>query len=117
MDAPVSLHNRRRWRFPIRAGVLAACLMLAAAAGVPLLRERASSEVLSVELGSNLAVAGTDGAQAPQRRGSGETDTEKRSRRTGKPPGKVNRLHRVKRKLREAGRAAVPSLWCTWRAP
>ncbi|MGW9404947.1 ComEA family DNA-binding protein [Arthrobacter sp. NPDC055585] len=54
----VAAENRRRWKFPRRAGILAACLMLAAAAAVPLLRERASSEVLSVELGSNLATNG-----------------------------------------------------------
>ena len=59
-DVSVSAENPRRWRFPVRAGVLAACLMLAAAAAVPLLRDRAVSEVLSVELGSNLVTAGSD---------------------------------------------------------
>ncbi|MFZ3416707.1 helix-hairpin-helix domain-containing protein [Arthrobacter sp. 3Tela_A] len=63
-DPGVSFQNPRRWRFPLRAGILAACLMLAAAAAVPLLRDRASSEVLSVELGSNLATAGSGGHPA-----------------------------------------------------
>ncbi len=70
-DPSVAAGNRRRWKFPRRAGILAACLMLAAAAAVPLLRDRASAEVLSVELGSNLATAGSDGRPAP---GSPETD-------------------------------------------
>jgi len=48
--------------------------MLAAAAAVPLLRDRASSEVLTVELGSNLAAAGSDGPQATGRPGTNETD-------------------------------------------
>ncbi|MER2136972.1 MAG: helix-hairpin-helix domain-containing protein [Arthrobacter sp.] len=51
-DRPAATKTPRRWRFPLRAGVLAACLMLAAAAAVPLMRDRASAEVLSVELGS-----------------------------------------------------------------
>ena len=73
-DPPVPTENPRRWGFPLRAGILAACLMLAAAAAVPLLRDRASSEVLSVELGSNLAAAGSDGPQATGRPGTNETD-------------------------------------------
>lgn len=86
-DPSVSSENPRRWRFPLRAGILAACLMLAAAAAVPLLRDRSSSEVLSVELGSNLATAGSDGRPATGTPGLAEEDEgqPQADRGTGQP--------------------------------
>lgn len=64
LEQSVSPENQRRWSFPLRAGILAACLMLAVAAAVPLLRDRASSDVLSVELGSTFAA--TSAGERPE---------------------------------------------------
>ncbi|MFF3038886.1 ComEA family DNA-binding protein [Arthrobacter citreus] len=55
--------QRRRWRFPLGAGILAACLMLAAAAAVPLLRGREA--VLAVELGSSPAAGESTSEEEP----------------------------------------------------
>ncbi|MBF4995250.1 ComEA family DNA-binding protein [Arthrobacter gandavensis] len=54
--------GRRRWRFPLRAGILAACLMLAAAAAVPLLRDREA--VLAVDLGAGQGTGETAGERS-----------------------------------------------------
>lgn len=86
-DRPALTENPRRWRFPVRAGILAACLMLAAAAAVPLLRDRASSEVLSVELGSNLVTAGSEEAQAVGSPGTAEGPGVQLERGTGRSEG------------------------------
>lgn len=68
---PEARRPRRRWGFPLRAGILAACLMLAAAVAVPLLRDR--GPVLAVELDSSPAAEAT-GEGAPA--GSGHPDNE-----------------------------------------
>lgn len=54
----------RRWRFPLRAGVLAACLLLAAAAAIPLLRERPAHETVSVEVEATQGPASASDGEA-----------------------------------------------------
>ncbi|MER2135575.1 MAG: helix-hairpin-helix domain-containing protein [Arthrobacter sp.] len=85
-DPSVSAQSPRRWRFPARAGILAACLMLAAAAAVPLLRDRASSDVLSVELGSNLVSAGSEAPQETEPSGTAQAQGDQpQADRAGRP--------------------------------
>jgi len=54
----------RRWRFPLRGAVLAACLLLAAAMAVPLVQNREPQETFAVELSAE--ADGTGNSPADQ---------------------------------------------------
>lgn len=63
----------RRWRFPLRAAALFACLLLAAAVAIPLLRIRAPHESIAVDLGADVNTAvGSTAADAELSRSSAE---------------------------------------------
>ncbi|WP_404320052.1 ComEA family DNA-binding protein [Arthrobacter luteolus] len=77
-SAADSQRPARRWRFPLGAGILAACLMLAAAAALPLLRDRDRDPVLSVEMGTDVS--------AGRIADTGEADPEGQDSPAGSPP-------------------------------
>ncbi|MBD8043605.1 helix-hairpin-helix domain-containing protein [Arthrobacter sp. Sa2BUA2] len=47
----------RRWRFPLRAAVMFACLLVAAAVAIPLIQNREPHETIAVELGAGVDTA------------------------------------------------------------